>query len=513
MIAAPYALMKSPIHPTLLLLLAIGCSPDVGAACLAGDTRACECPSGSSSVRLCDEGTFGACRCDEPPGGGGDASFADAGTGDAGSTSSSDGAVVDAPMRPTPTGLRASSLGYDPDDATAAFRAAIESDAPEVIIDGDLGSIWYVDPSRFTGIEDKTIFIEEGVTIQARPGRYDDPSAMIFRCTHCRNVRVYGYGATVRGLRDEEFNAEDMSGEWRHSFGLYQAESFLIEGVTIENSGGDAIYITGVDEPSRDVSIVNVTVNGARRQGISVISVDGLRVRGFACSDVHGRYPMAGIDFEPNRADEVLTDILLEDIRLERNGRAGVMLALHQMDADSTPVDITIRDLYLRDNWLDSVHYNDRISRSEIILSTAPRGHVTFENVYVDGSQQGFLYNRSDATGIAISFENVVARDMNSRSDSWNTIGLEVRDYSIDPLPMGNMTFTNFHISSARRTLLQVRGSGSGTTVLRDMVGEITYVGDYERLAELINIDGEENYTLRFVEASALPSRASILGW
>ena len=366
------------------------------------------------------------------------------------------------------------------------------------------------------GLTDKTIFIEEGVTVQARPGQFDETSAMLFRCTDCTNVEVYGCGATFRMLRDEEFNAEDMPGEWRHSFGLYGADGFRIQGLRIENSGGDAIYVAGSTArgPSQDVEILDVTVDGARRQGISVISVDGLSVDGFSCRDVQGRYPMAGIDFEPNTAEEHLTRIVLNDVRLENNGRTGILFALARMDQTSTPIDITIRNLYLHDNWLEEAQYEDGKSRSEVIVSSGPRGHIAFENVYVDGSQQGFMYNRSDANSIQIDMTNVVARDLNSRADSWNPIGLEVRNYADAVLPMGNMSFTNFHISTMRGSpLFQVRGS-SHDNELRDLTGEIVYMGAFDPLIELINLEGESNYTLTFREAAAaFPTREAILGW
>ena len=349
--------------------------------------------------------------------------------------------------------------------------------------------------------------------MQARAGSFDEPSAQLFRCVRCSDVRVIGYGARFRMMRDEEYNAEDMDGEWRHTFSLYGATNFTIQGLRIENSGGDAIYISESDEvPSRDVSIVDVTVDGARRQGISVISVDGLTVREFACRDVRGRYPMAAIDFEPNHDHQVLKRITMDGLRFENNGRTGIFFALSNLDFGSDPVDIDIRNVYLKDNWIESAHYASNKSRAEIIMSTGVPGSIAFTNVYVDGSQQGLLYNRSDADGLSVSFTNVVARDLNTRSDSWLPIGLEVRDYSVDPLPMGNIHFDDVWIESAKSPLMQIRGSGSSTNELRDLTGTINYVGNYETLLNLIDLDGESNHTLEFVEASSLPSEEEILG-
>ena len=66
------------------------------------------------------------------------------------------------PDVPMPSGVKASTFGFDAENATTAFRAAIESAEPEIIIDGDLGTTWYVDPSSFFDLADKTIWIEEG---------------------------------------------------------------------------------------------------------------------------------------------------------------------------------------------------------------------------------------------------------------------------------------------------------------------------------------------------------------
>ena len=91
--------------------------------------------------------------------------------------------------------------------------------------------------------------------------------------------------------------------EWRHGLNIWAGVDITVSGLTIENSGGDGIEtgagIEGGDTPgglppgtpalmARNIVIRNVSLLNNHRQGISVISADGLLVEDSIMAGTNG---------------------------------------------------------------------------------------------------------------------------------------------------------------------------------------------------------------------------------
>ncbi|MEQ1917816.1 MAG: right-handed parallel beta-helix repeat-containing protein, partial [Elusimicrobiota bacterium] len=88
--------------------------------------------------------------------------------------------------------------------------------------------------------------------------------------------------------------------------------------------------------------IKDVVVDNNYRQGISVISVDGLLIEDSLLRGTEGTPPAAGIDFEPNKPTERLTGITLKNCVIEKNQSYGIWVYTGNLSADSMPVQITV---------------------------------------------------------------------------------------------------------------------------------------------------------------------------
>src|SRR5699024_2892437 len=126
---------------------------------------------------------------------------------------------------------------------------------------------------------------------------------------------------------------------WRHALTILGCGNIKVLGLHIESSGGDGIYIgrSGVygttkgkhpQSYSKNITIQNVVLDDNYRQGISVISVDWLLMDNVVMSNTGGTRPMAGIDFEPNRSDERLTNIVLRNCVTKNNKGGGYDIEL-----------------------------------------------------------------------------------------------------------------------------------------------------------------------------------------
>ncbi|MDY3843390.1 MAG: right-handed parallel beta-helix repeat-containing protein [Prevotella sp.] len=118
-------------------------------------------------------------------------------------------------------------------------------------------------------------------------------------------------GGRIVGDVGKHTYIEGSSSEWGMGVNIQESQNVTLSDLYITHCTGDGIYISGGNEPSvgiydyasRNVVIRNVTCDDNRRQGLSIIHVDGLIVRD--CSFINtGRTeftaPGSGIDIEPN---------------------------------------------------------------------------------------------------------------------------------------------------------------------------------------------------------------------
>ncbi len=238
------------------------------------------------------------------------------------------------------TEARASWWGFDPEDATDALQAAIDSGAARVVVE-DMGRPWIVRPIQLAG--DQEVVFEEGVEILAKRGEFKGTNDCLFTARDVENVTLRGYGATFRMWQEDYDNRElYRKAEWRHCLQLRGARNVNVYGLTLMDSGGDGIYLGAGPgrTPNRDVHIKDVVCDNNYRQGISVITVENLLIEDTIMRNTSGTPPQAGIDFEPNRPEERLVNVVMRNCLTENNNSYGYVLYLRPLNAESEPVSV-----------------------------------------------------------------------------------------------------------------------------------------------------------------------------
>lgn len=245
--------------------------------------------------------------------------------------------------------VRASWFQPGADDATAALQGAIDSGAKTVIVE-DLGRPWNVEKIRAASKQE--IVFEKGVVVQAKRGSFRGRNDSLMTISGVQNVRLTGYGATLRMWREDYDRPPYEHATWRHVLNLRGACNVCIAGLTLALSGGDGIYISGGADrqPSRNVEIRDVVCDRNYRQGISVISAENLLLENVVMRNTAGTPPEAGIDFEPNHPWEKLVNCVMRNCLSEGNGTAGYTLYLKSLNRESTPVSIRLENCRSRGN-------------------------------------------------------------------------------------------------------------------------------------------------------------------
>jgi len=293
----------------------------------------------------------------------------------------------------------ASWWGFDPIDATASIQAAIDSGAPKVIVPY-VARPWIVTPIKLRS--NLELVFEPGVVVLAKKGEFKGKSDSMFSATEAENIIVRGYGATLR-MRKKDYQGSGYSkAEWRMVLAFRGCRRMRVEGLRLESSGGDGIYIGTTRQVPycADVVIRDVVCHDNHRQGISVIGAVNLLIENCVLSGTEGTAPQAGIDFEPDGPRERLVNCVMRNCIIEDNAGAGIQVYLKQLSRESEPVSIRVEDCYVRSGRGDGIAVG-------AVADGGPQGLIEFRNCTIENTRQyGLCVYDKSADGVRLRFVN-----------------------------------------------------------------------------------------------------------
>lgn len=317
------------------------------------------------------------------------------------------------------------------------------------------------------------IEFEPGTVIQAidtlnRAAPYE----RLIRIKNAKHVHIIGNGATLQ-MNKTAFN----SGEQAHIFDISGSENVVIDGIRANDSGGDGFYIGNYEASQpycKDIVLRNCTANNNRRQGLSVISVDGLLVASCRFTNTTGTAPKSGVDIEPNNnsRQDVLKKIRFVDCVAEGNVGRGFLVTLHRMTAANERVDITFEHCRTKGNSFgSSVNYGAEGTK-------AVKGEVTFIDCKAESEQYaGYSVLSSSPESIKVSFIRCRAVNCNTVNAPEDPYGYG-SSFIVTTVPqfprtaIGNVEFVECVSIDERPVPLIVRGFSvkkNSTEAIRDI--------------------------------------------
>ena len=230
--------------------------------------------------------------------------------------------------------IKVSDIGYDPEDSTRFLQQALDSGAEKVVLDRQAGP-WVTLPLKMRS--NTELVFEPGVELLAKRGEYKGLRDYLLELPHCTNVTIRGgAGSTMRMWKKDYQGPDYEHGEWRYALRIFLCENVLVEGLTIVESGGDGIGISG-----RNIVVRNCVCDRNHRQGISVFTAENLLIENCVLSNTSGTAPAAGIDFEPDHSHERLVNVVMRNCLVENNDGNGYEVYLDKLTDKSMPVSIT----------------------------------------------------------------------------------------------------------------------------------------------------------------------------
>jgi len=313
--------------------------------------------------------------------------------------------AVRAVMEGQCTEASAAWWGFDAEDATPFLQAAIDSPVKRLIVPY-MGDPWIVTPLRLrSGIE---IVFEPGVVVLAKQGAFKGKGDSLFTAVDASDITLRGYGAVLRMRKKDYQGPEYEKAEWRMALDFMGCSRVRIEGLRLESSGGDGIYLgaTANQPYCEHVVIRDVVCHDNHRQGISVISAIDLLIENCVLSGTKGTNPQAGIDFEPNQAIEKLENCVVRHCVMENNHGAGILVYLKPLSRESAPVSLLFEDCLVRGG-------DDTGIGVGAIKDDGPGGLIEFRNCTVEGAAKGglYLYDKSPERA-RVRFVNCAWKDV-----------------------------------------------------------------------------------------------------
>jgi hypothetical protein len=400
------------------------------------------------------------------------------------------------------TEANAAWWGFDPEDSTDAIQAAFDSGAEQVTIPY-MGQPWIVRPLSLHS--DQQVHLETGVVVLAKKGEFLGQGDSLFTASKVENLVIKGYGATLRMRKTDYMAPPYKKAEWRMGLSLRGCSNVLVEGLRIESSGGDGIYIDGGGKRRfcEDVVIRDVTCDDNHRQGISVISAQNLLIENCVFSNTWGTAPGAGLDLEPDGEDQSLVDIVVRNCLFENNEGHEILVYPKNLHEKAPDLSIRFENCLARktltNNRPDGVEQG--IGRNDAghgwsgisvaaVGDNGPGGYIEFVNCVVEntGKESLRVFDKS-SRGADLRFINCQFRNpwLTAHPDHWQTrvpIHFQVRRPALAD-DLGGIVFDNCHIYDQVSRPAVLLDQVNDDHKLRDITGSITVHSPGEPRMEL----------------------------
>lgn len=301
---------------------------------------------------------------------------------------------------------RAAWWGFRAKEATEALQAAINSGAAKVIVD-KMPSPWIVDKIQLASNQE--LFFEPGVVVQAKKGAFRGKSDALFSAWNLTNIKLTGYGATLRMHQADYDSADYTHAEWRHVLNFHGCSDVTVLGLTLAESGGDGIYLGAGrgGQTNRNVVIRDVVCDRNYRQGISVITAENLLIENCVLKNTKGTPPAAGIDFEPNQASERLVNCVMRNCLVENNHGYAIHIYARPLDGTSAPMSIRIENCVTRGTNARSVSIVTSCGEAGPVKGLVELVNCRFE----DAGQAGIVIGSKPPRGAKIRLVDCTLAD------------------------------------------------------------------------------------------------------
>lgn len=285
-----------------------------------------------------------------------------------------------------------------------------------IIPPGPGNASWPVNPLFFNH-SNTEIHLNANTVLEARTGGYPNGSDCVLKAISKNNIKVTGDSGAKILMHKEEYALLPVA-EWRHALNFMSCSNVTVSGLTLSNTGGDGIYLGNAVAPNAgycsNVTMTNVVIDGAARNGLSVISIDGLTITGCTFKNTMGQGnvtangPWTGIDLEPNYPSERLRNIVIDSCVFLNNGGDGFDLYAPLINGSTGILSMTAQNCTMQGNG----RYGIAVARVPASLSDS--SSMVFQNCTInDNKDIGILVSSKAREAGTLSFTDCSLKNNN----------------------------------------------------------------------------------------------------
>ncbi|MGL5940350.1 MAG: right-handed parallel beta-helix repeat-containing protein [Waterburya sp.] len=389
-------------------------------------------------------------------------------------------------------------------DNSANIQKAIDSGDSMVIIP-KADQPWLVGKTIYARKPNQKIVFKPGVVLEAQQGAFKDKYGSMVTML-ADNVTLSGYQAEFKMRKADYANPKLYEkSDWRHNIMVRGVKGFVIEGLTLKDSGGDGISVAhGQSEqnqiPDRKFSsgtIRDVVAVNNYRQGLSIMSAQDLLVENSTFKDTSGTNPASGIDIEPDHDWQKLVNIKLNNNNFLNNERNGIKIALWRYYGSQVS-DISIDFNGCKSNG--NGRYGIDIGGIDDGLYNGPKGFINFKNCEIAGSGEHGISIRNDQINPANTFKTTFSKVSVTNNASKSTEFYPIALFgTIEPGGMPNIDFgSDFTITDNKSRPALFVSALTKKHGLSNINGSIAVKNAEKKPSDLGN--NLSNVTLKFTE-------------
>lgn len=141
----------------------------------------------------------------------------------------------------------------------------------------------------------------------------------LFSLYNVDNVSISN-GIIIGDRNEHQFEGKTTH-EWGMGIDIRGSSNINIYNMEIYNTTGDGIYISEMGgKVSSNINITNCNIHDNRRQGISIITADNVKIYNNEIHSIHGTNPQSGIDLERNFDSQNINNVFMKDNKFYNEG-------------------------------------------------------------------------------------------------------------------------------------------------------------------------------------------------
>lgn len=241
-------------------------------------------------------------------------------------------------------------------------------------------------------------------------------------------------GGQIKGERSEHTGA---TGEWGHCISIVNGSTNItIKDIRLSDGWGDGIYVNNANT----VRTENIIIDNVRRNGVSIIRATNFHSVNDTIKNTNGTAPEAGVDIEPNSADEELKNIVFDNLYTE--GNTGSAFSVH-LAYSTEDVSILVNN------------HEDKGSNVGLSISKHPSttGMIKILNpTYVESVESGIRLRGCYDSDCKVIIDKPVILNANTSLSSSTVYGTPISMYidtGDDDNPLGNVIIKEPYITNS----------------------------------------------------------------